>query len=116
VAVHDAARAGAAHVREGGGPLFIEFQTYRFRAHSMFDPELYRDKAEVEKWKQRGPLHSYTTRLKAHGMLTEEEFLACDAEALAEVEASVAFAEAGTWEPVADLTRDVYSPPPAAAA
>ncbi|TRZ54921.1 MAG: pyruvate dehydrogenase (acetyl-transferring) E1 component subunit alpha [Rhodocyclaceae bacterium] len=116
VAVHDAARAGAAHVREGGGPLFIEFQTYRFRAHSMFDPELYRDKAEVEKWKERGPLHSYTTRLKAHGMLTEEEFLACDAEALAEVEASVTFAEAGTWEPVENLTRDVYSPPPAAAA
>jgi pyruvate dehydrogenase E1 component alpha subunit len=48
-------------------------------------------------------------------MLTEEEFLACDAEALAEVAASVAFAEAGTWEPVEDLTRDVYSPAPGAA-
>ena len=110
VAVHDAARIGAAHVREGGGPLFIEFQTYRFRAHSMFDPELYRDKAEVEEWKQRGPIHTYSARLKAQGMLSEEEFLACDAEAQAEVDASVAYAEAGSWEPVEDLMRDVYSP------
>jgi pyruvate dehydrogenase E1 component alpha subunit len=114
VAAHDAARVGAAHVREGAGPLFIEFQTYRFRAHSMFDAELYRDKAEVEKWKERGPLHSYTARLKAQGMLSEEEFLACDAAVQAEVDASVAFAEAGTWEPVENLTRDVYSPLPGA--
>ncbi|TRZ97513.1 MAG: pyruvate dehydrogenase (acetyl-transferring) E1 component subunit alpha [Rhodocyclaceae bacterium] len=112
VAVHGAARIGAAHVRAGGGPFFIEFQTYRFRAHSMFDPELYRDKAELEEWKQRGPLHTYSARLKAQGMLTEAEFLACDAEAQAEVEASVAFAEAGTWEPVEDLTRDVLTPTP----
>jgi len=107
VATHEASHNGATHVREGGGPLFIEFQTYRFRAHSMFDPELYRDKAEVEEWKKRGPLHTYSARLKAQGMLSEEEFLACDAEAQDEVEASVAFAEAGTWEPVEGLTRDV---------
>ncbi len=55
-----AARSGAAHVRTTGGPFFIEFQTYRFRAHSMFDPELYRDKAEVESWKERGPIHTFS--------------------------------------------------------
>jgi pyruvate dehydrogenase E1 component alpha subunit len=79
----------------------------------MFDPELYRDKAEVEGWKQHGPIHTYTARLKAQGLLTEEEFLELDAKAQAEVEAAVAYAEAGTWEDVADLSRDVYSPLPA---
>ena len=115
VAVHDAALLGARQVREDGSPFFIEFQTYRFRAHSMFDPELYRDKAEIEQWKQRGPLHTYSARLKAQGILSEEEFVACDAEAQAEVAVSVAYAEAGTWEPIEDLTRDVLSPPPGAA-
>ena len=110
VAVHDETLAAARHVREAGGPCFVEYRTYRFRAHSMFDPELYRDKAEVEAWKTRGPLHSFTARLKAEGKLTEEEFLAMDAQALDEVARAVAFAEAGTWEPVEDLSKDVVAP------
>ena len=109
VAVHEGARQAFAHVRDGKGPFFVEFQTYRYRAHSMFDPELYRDKAEVEDWKKRGPIHNLTQRLKAEGKLTEEEFLAIDAEATREVEAAVAFAENGTWEPVEDLARDVHT-------
>jgi len=80
----------------------------------MFDPELYRDKKEVEAWKTRGPLHTYSARLKAQGSLTEVEFLALDAAAQAEVDAAVAFAEAGTWEPVEDLLRDVHTPQGAA--
>jgi len=111
IAVHDAALAAAAHVRSGAGPCFVEFQTYRYRAHSMFDPDLYRDRAEVEAWKQRGPIHNLSNRLKAEGRLTEERFLAIDAEAQREVEAAVAFAEAGTWEPVEDLLRDVHTEP-----
>ena len=73
----------------------------------MFDPDLYRDKAEVEAWKHRGPIHNLSDRLKAEGRLTEDEFLAIDAEAQREVEEAVAFAEAGTWEPVEDLALDV---------
>lgn len=111
VAVHEAARIAAQHVREGLGPFFLELQTFRFRAHSMFDPELYRDKAEVEAWKTRGPLHTFSARLKAEGKLTEEEFLALDAKANAEVQASVDFAEAAPWEPIEDLLKDVCSPP-----
>ena len=107
VAVHEAAKNAQAHVRQGKGPFFVEFQTYRYRAHSMFDPELYRAKQEVEEWKTRGPLHTFTARLKAEGKLTEEQFLALDAEVAKEVEDAVAFAEAGSWEPVEDLTRDV---------
>ncbi|MGV3743371.1 MAG: pyruvate dehydrogenase (acetyl-transferring) E1 component subunit alpha [Burkholderiaceae bacterium] len=114
VAVHEATKLAAQHVREGKGPLFIEFQTFRFRPHSMFDPELYRDKAEIEEWKKRGPLHTFSARLKAEGKLTEAEFLAIDAHAEREVQAAVAFAEASEWEPVGDLLRDVYSPSPEA--
>ena len=111
IAVHEAALASAAHVRSGAGPYFVEFQTYRYRAHSMFDPDLYRDKAEVEAWKTRGPIHNLSNRLKAEGRLTEERFLAIDAEAQREVEAAVTFAEAGSWEPVESLLRDVHTEP-----
>jgi pyruvate dehydrogenase E1 component alpha subunit len=110
VAVLDVVQRAAQQVRSGGGPVFVELRTYRFRAHSMFDPELYRDKAEVEAWKTRGPIHTYTARLKAQGLLSEDEFLALDARAQTEVDAAVAFAEAGNWEPVEDLLRDVYTP------
>ncbi|MDP2810664.1 MAG: pyruvate dehydrogenase (acetyl-transferring) E1 component subunit alpha [Rhodocyclaceae bacterium] len=112
VAVHEVTKQAVQRVREGCGPVFVEYQTYRFRAHSMFDAELYRQKAEVEEWKTRGPIHTFSARLKAEGKLTEEEFLALDAAANAEVGAAVAFAEAGTWEPVEDLLKDVMTPPP----
>ncbi len=111
VAVHEAAAEAVGRVRSGEGPYFVEYQTYRYRAHSMFDPDLYRDKAEIEAWKKRGPIHNLTNRLKAEGMLTEDAFVAIDAEAQREVEAAIVFAEAGTWEPVADLTRDVHTEP-----
>jgi pyruvate dehydrogenase E1 component alpha subunit len=110
LAVHEAATFAVQHVRDGKGPFFLECQTYRFRAHSMYDPDLYRDKAEIEEWKQRGPLHTFSHRLKAEGKLTEEEFLALDAQAEQEVQSAVAFAEAAGWEPVEDLLKDVHSP------
>ncbi len=115
VAVQAAVAAAVQRARGGAGPQFLELRTYRFRAHSMFDPELYRDKAEVEAWKARGPIHTYTARLKAQGLLSEEEFLALDARAQAEVDEAVAYAEAAPSEPVQDLLRDVTTetPPPA---
>jgi len=109
VAVHEATKRAQANVREGGGPVFLEFQTYRFRAHSMFDAELYRDKQEVEQWKTRGPIHTFSARLKAEGKLTEEEFLALDREVGAEVGRAAAFAAGGAWEPVEDLCVDVHA-------
>ncbi|HYR00666.1 MAG TPA: thiamine pyrophosphate-dependent enzyme, partial [Casimicrobiaceae bacterium] len=105
------ARGAVDGVRRGGGPCFVEFQTYRYRAHSMYDPDLYRDKAEIEAWKKRGPIHNLTNRMKAQGWLTEDEFVALDAAAGREVEAAVAFADAGTDEPVADLSRDLHAEP-----
>ena len=109
VAVHETTRQAVAQVRAGKGPVFVEYRTYRFRAHSMFDAELYRDKAEVEEWKARGPIHTLTARLKAQGKLTEDEFIALDAAANAEVAEAVAYAEAGTWEPVENLLQDVHT-------
>ena len=64
MAVKDATAQAAAEVRAGGGPQFLEFRTYRFRAHSMFDAELYRTKAEVEQWKPRCPILTFTNRLQ----------------------------------------------------
>ena len=110
VAVQQATRLAVKQVRAGHGPVFLEYRTYRFRAHSMFDPELYRDKTEVEAWKQRDPIKGYSARLIADGLLDAAGVAALEAEAAAEVEAAVAFAEAGTLEPVEDLLCDVYTP------
>lgn len=115
VAAHETMRRAVALVRSGKGPAFVEFRTYRFRAHSMFDAELYREKAEVEEWKTRGPIHTFTARLKAEGKLSEDEFLALDAAANREVDEAVAFAEAGSWESVDAMLGDVMTPAGSAA-
>ena len=110
LAVREAAAQAVAEVRAGGGPQFIEFRTYRFRAHSMFDAELYRSKAEVEKWKERCPIRLFSERLRAEGMLDDAALAAIEAQVADEIGAAVDYAEAGSWEPVEDLTRDVYTP------
>jgi pyruvate dehydrogenase E1 component alpha subunit len=109
LAVEDAARKAIESVRSGGGPHFLELQTFRFRAHSMFDPELYRSKEEVEIWKERDPIELFKRRLITDGGLTEDDLAAMEKDVAEEIEAAVAFAEAGTWEPVEELTRFVYS-------
>lgn len=112
-ACYAAAQRGVDHVRSTGGPHFIEFRTYRFRAHSMFDPELYRDKTEVEQWRKRDPLRAFTERCLGDGRLCDSDVDQIENSAAAEIEAAVAFAEAGTWEDAADLERDVLTPEPA---
>jgi len=109
LACEDAARRALAAVRGGGGPLFLEFRTYRFRAHSMFDPQLYRDKQEVEEWKKRDPILTYGAQLRERGLLDDDILKGIEDDVAAEVDKSVEFAEAGTWEPVEDVTRFVYS-------
>ena len=109
IAVKDATAQAAAEVRAGGGPQFLEFRTYRFRAHSMFDAELYRTKAEVEQWKPRCPILTFTNRLKAERLIDEPALAAIEAEVADEIARAVAFAEAGSWEPVENLARDVYT-------
>ncbi|MBP7616674.1 MAG: pyruvate dehydrogenase (acetyl-transferring) E1 component subunit alpha, partial [Steroidobacteraceae bacterium] len=89
LAVEQAAHDAVEHARSGRGPVLLEMRTYRLRAHSMFDAQLYRDKAEVEEWRKRGPLTTLTTRLKAAGLLSEDDFQALLREADAEVAAAV---------------------------
>ncbi len=109
-ACHAAARDATAHIRTEGGPFFLEFRTYRFRAHSMFDPELYRDKAEVELWRTRDPIAQFTAESLRVGTLTQDDVAAVEATAAQEIDDAVAFAEAGAWEDVEDLERDVLTP------
>lgn len=96
-------------IRSGGGPAFIEYRTYRFRAHSMFDAELYREKSEVEAWRKRDPLATFFARMTAAGVLAPDDLEHLEGKVRDELADAVAFAEAGTWEPVEDLTRDVMT-------
>ena len=110
LAVMDATAQAVAEVRAGSGPQFIEYRTFRFRAHSMFDAELYRSKTEVERWKERCPIRLFSERLHAEDMLGDAALAAIEATVADEIAAAVAYAEAGNWEPLADLARDVYTP------
>jgi pyruvate dehydrogenase E1 component alpha subunit len=111
LAVEDATRRAAIAVRSDGGPHFVEYRTYRFRAHSMYDPELYRDKQEVEEWKKRDPIPKLIARMKEQNIWQEEDWPRLEADVAREIDASVEFAEAGRWEPMEELTKFVYSEP-----
>ena len=109
LAVEKAAKKAVNHARNDQGPYFLECRTYRFRAHSMFDPELYRTKSEVEKWKKRCPIQNLITQLTTEGILTDDDLKSLEHEVALEIKEAVDFAENGTWEPVQNLTRFVYS-------
>ena len=98
-------------VRSTSMPYLLEARTYRFRAHSMYDAELYRSKEEVERWRKRGPLEIFPRQLRSWGLLDDAEWAALDGSVAAEVDAAVAEAEAAPWEPVEDLERDVLAAP-----
>ena len=108
LAVSEAA-AAAIDVVRGGRPYLLECRTYRFRPHSMFDAELYRSKEEVALWKTRDPITTFARRMQDAGVLGDADVQAIEQEVAAEVDQAVAFAEAGTWEPVEDLLRFVQS-------
>ncbi len=101
LAVAGAAADAAASVRSGSGPQFLELLTYRFRAHSMYDPDRYRDKAEIAEWKRRDPIEA---------MLAQAPDVASlERQVAEEIDAAVAAAEAAAVEPVSELTRHVYA-------
>lgn len=104
-----AARAVDA-IRAGGGPHFLEARTFRFRAHSMFDPERYRERSEVEAWKQHDPIQSLRDRMTAEGVLSEADLEAMESEIGAIVDDAAAYAESSPDEDVADLELFVHSP------
>jgi pyruvate dehydrogenase E1 component alpha subunit len=109
VAVEAAALRAVHAVRESRKPYFLECRTYRLRAHSMFDAQLYRDKAEVEEWRKKEPIVRFRNWLETNHMIHPEDVSRMEEEVDAEIAEAVAFAEAGTWEPVEQLTRYTYA-------
>jgi 2-oxoisovalerate dehydrogenase E1 component len=109
VAVEAATRRAVETMRETGEPYFLECRTYRLRAHSMFDAQLYRSKSEIEEWRGKGPIVRFKGWLLETGMIHAEDVTALEQQADAEIEEAVAFSEAGSWEPLESLTRHVVS-------
>ena len=108
IAVEEAARRAAAEVRDGDRPCFLELRTYRFRAHSMYDPDLYRAKEEIERYKQHDPIPALIERLQAAELIADQDVEDLEQAIAQELEAAIEFAEAGTLEPVDELERFVY--------
>jgi pyruvate dehydrogenase E1 component alpha subunit len=107
VEVEAATRRAVTAIRAGEGPRFLECRTYRFRAHSMFDPQLYRDKSEVEQWMKRDPIPSFQDWAISAGEIHQPDVKTIEEEVAKEIAEAVSFAEAGSWEPTADLLKDV---------
>jgi TPP-dependent pyruvate/acetoin dehydrogenase alpha subunit len=105
LAVEAGTQRAADAVRRGTGPQFVEFQTYRFRAHSMSDPDLYRAKEEIERWKQRDPIANFTALLRSNGRLSEEDLREIEARVSRSIVEAVDYADASPWEPLEDLLK-----------
>jgi pyruvate dehydrogenase E1 component alpha subunit len=95
-------------VREEHRPVLVEAVTYRFRGHSMADPEQYRTKEEVAQWRERDPIPAFAERLVRDGVIERAEYERIDAEALARVDGAVDFAEASPFPAAESLYDDVY--------
>lgn len=106
--IHEAVKRAADRARAGEGPTFLEFKTYRFRGHSMSDPQKYRTKEEVEQWKMRDPLEMVRHRILTNGIATEADLDVIDAKVKAVVEASVKFAEESPYPEPEAAFQDVY--------
>lgn len=89
-------------------PYFIEFETYRFRPHSMYDADLYRDKAEIQEWKKRDPIDTFSKKLLSEKIISSEQLKEMEIKINSEIEKAVESAEKGTLEPIENLTHDVY--------
>ncbi|HSO63496.1 MAG TPA: pyruvate dehydrogenase (acetyl-transferring) E1 component subunit alpha [Ornithinibacter sp.] len=111
LAVNDAATRAVEAIRGGAGPHFLELRTYRFRAHSMYDSDRYRDKAEIAAWRQHDPIDGLTARMRGEGRLDDEALAALEQEVAATVAHAIEVAEEGPLEPLDELTRFVHSDP-----
>lgn len=106
--VHEAVKRAADRARAGEGPTFLEFKTYRYRGHSMSDPQKYRTKEEVEQWKMRDPLEMVRHRILTNGVATEAELDEIDAKVKVIVDESVKFAEESPFPQPEEAFEDVY--------
>ena len=97
-----------ARARAGEGPTLLEAKTYRFRGHSMADPEEYRTKEQVEEWRKRDPIVAFGDRVVAEGLMSDTERDDLDRAAIATVDEAVAFADNSPFPTPESLYDDVY--------
>lgn len=108
-AVESAAHRAAESIRAGAGPYFLELRTYRFRAHSMYDPDRYRDKAEIERWKAQDPIERLMGSMRERGELGDRALARLEREVADELDHAVETAERAPEEPIETLLRHVTS-------
>lgn len=108
VEVESAATQYCQRIRKGDGPCLLECNTYRFRGHSMFDTQLYRESDEVEAWKRKGPIMKLQRWLEANGKLSSDELKQIEDQVAEEINQSIAFAERSEIEDISDLYLGVY--------
>jgi len=106
--VHDAVTRAVKRAREGGGPTLLEMKTYRYKGHSISDPQKYRTKEEVEEYKEKDPISLVLDEIKANDFATDEEIAAIDSRIAAVVEETVKFAEESPWPNDDEVYKDVY--------
>lgn len=109
IEVLKAAEKATEYIRTTGKPYFLVCNTYRFRAHSMFDAELYREKTEVQNWKKRDPIIGLSEILLKSQLISQDDIHKIEQEVKVDIQKAVDFAEEGTFEPIEDLTKHVYS-------
>ncbi len=107
-AVHEAVAEAAERARRGDGPTLLEMRTYRYKGHSMSDPQKYRTKEEVEEYKQRDPMEQVLATIKENNILTEEEIEEIVKGVKQKVTDAVKFAEESPWPDGQDAFKDVY--------
>ena len=107
-AVHEAVARAAKRAREGGGPTLLEMKTYRFKGHSMSDPQKYRSKDEVEEYKVKDPIETTKNTLIEKFGVTEADIEAINERIRGVVDDSVKFAEESPWPDDNELLKDVY--------
>jgi pyruvate dehydrogenase E1 component alpha subunit len=110
LAVREATTEALVRVRSGGGPVFLEAMTYRFRGHSTSDSSAYRDEAEVDQWRARDPISTFRDQSLADGLLDEEGFAGIDERVDGVIEDAVRFAEESEEPGLESLYENVYGP------
>ncbi|WP_342646412.1 pyruvate dehydrogenase (acetyl-transferring) E1 component subunit alpha [Mucilaginibacter sp. CSA2-8R] len=108
VAVHNAMDEAVQRARSGEGPTFLEARTYRFKGHSMSDPQKYRTKEEVESYKLKDPIEIVKQAIEKEGYADEKWFEDIAAKVKAQVDEAVQFAEESPWPEASELYTDVY--------
>ena len=107
-AVHEGVARAVKRARDGEGPTLLEMKTYRYRGHSVSDPQKYRTKDEVEEYKNQDPITKVANTILSNNYATEAELQAIDDKIAVIVDASVKFAEDSPWPDDSELLKDVY--------